>query len=64
MRTDAQYLAAARDKLGVMGSEVLGQGVRDGTVRITLITGQQYVIPLSELPAPKRKPPRRSKADG
>ena len=49
MRTDRQYLAAARRKLGVKVADVLGQSVRDGMARITLITGQQHVIPLAEL---------------
>jgi coenzyme F420-reducing hydrogenase beta subunit len=49
MRTDRQYLAAARRKLGVLARDVLGWAVRDGTVRITLKAGQQHVIPLAEL---------------
>lgn len=62
MRTDRQYLAAARRKLGVKAAHVFGWGIRDGTVRITLYTGQQHVIPLAELsertvPEPPPAPP-------
>jgi len=55
MRTDKQYLAAARRKLGILAREVLDWGIRDGTIRVTLTAGQQHVIPLDELEPKGRK---------
>ena len=52
--TNKQYYTAARRKLGIKAADVLGWGVRDGTIRITLVAGQQHIIPLSEL-EPKGK---------
>ena len=49
MRTDRQYLVAARRKLRIKAADVLGWAVRDDTLRITLKAGQQHVIPLAEL---------------
>lgn len=54
MRTDKQYLTAARRKLGISARDVLAWAVRDGTMRITLVAGQQHVISLAEL-EPKGK---------
>lgn len=53
-KTDRQYYAIARRRLGIKLADVLDWGIRDGEMRITLIAGHQHIIPLAEL-EPKEK---------